>query len=302
MLSKLEKSRHKTWQLIEGKESIMQQCPTCGTEYSGNFCPECGDPAPSSANIPVLPPAPPPQNARLSQKGSPEPFPKWIIPVLILGALLFMSLINAFFIQGNDKLPQDSPKNSPSVSTASPSTGFGGNEPFSIRLSAGFYAGGIDLPAGMYTITALSGSGNVISDAGLNQLMGDGESDFYIQSFQNAPIRKKTVLQITGNLVVQLSSDAAEVDALTPRTNELTETVTLTSGNYTAGADFPAGVYDIQYVDGHGNVMTNTGVNELFGNQEGFRYIQYYHNAVFDEGSTLQLSQVTVALVPSRAK
>lgn len=80
------------------------------------------------------------------------------------------------------------------------------------------------------------------------------------------------------------------------------EFTTAQSGTYTAGTDFPAGVYDIEAVSGNGNVQ-GTGLNEIMGVGTGYAgiddmYVNKYDNKTFEDGDTLELSGVSVKLVP----
>ncbi len=274
----------------------MKICQGCGSEYSASACPACG-------------------KSTLKTGDSQEPldggaasgsqaFPKWIIPFLVAGSALFTFLLCSALKLGFGGLTSPIQAASvpgeafPSASQADPDTSLLPAEPFEIKLSAGNYTGGIDIPAGRYNLTALLGSGNVISSAGLNQMMGVDQGAPYVQACRNALIEKGTELHISGSVVLRFCSEQAQVSAMIPRVNELTELVTLPSGEYTAGSDFPAGVYDIFYVSGCGNVITSNGVNELFG-LSAFRHITSFYNAVLEEGTTLCLSGVTVQLIPS---
>ncbi len=71
-----------------------------------------------------------------------------------------------------------------------------------IRLKSGNYAAGIDFPGGVYTITAVKGSGNVSSsnlfDGGINAIMGTQNDDFYIKEYQNIDLPDGTTLSIDG--------------------------------------------------------------------------------------------------------
>lgn len=80
------------------------------------------------------------------------------------------------------------------------------------------------------------------------------------------------------------------------------EFTTAESGTYTAGTDFEAGVYDIEVVSGNGNVQ-GTGLNEIMGAGTGYTgiddmYVDKYDNKTFAEGDTLEVSGVSVKLVP----
>ena len=84
--------------------------------------------------------------------------------------------------------------------------------------------------------------------------------------------------------------------------------VTLTAGRYTAGVDFPAGVYDFTATDGVGNVESDNffdeGINDVMGTTwrlaEDFGFCdQYYQNVSLPEGTVLQVAGVTLLLIPS---
>lgn len=89
----------------------------------------------------------------------------------------------------------------------------------------------------------------------------------------------------------------APKDLVTGKEKEFT---TAQSGTYTAGSDFQPGVYDIEVVSGSGNVM-GTDLNEIMGTGDsmfGDMYVQKYDNKTFKEGDTLEVSGVSVKLVP----
>lgn len=85
-------------------------------------------------------------------------------------------------------------------------------------------------------------------------------------------------------------------------TGDEEEFTTAQSGKYTAGTDFAAGVYDIEVVSGNGNVQ-GSGLNEIMGAGTGYAgiddmYVAKYDNKTFNEGDTLEVSGVSVKLVP----
>lgn len=91
--------------------------------------------------------------------------------------------------------------------------------------------------------------------------------------------------------------------SLVPRKNDLTEEIELSSGNYVAGTDFTAGIYDIILVEGNGNVSSSNmfegGLNAVMGSDDDM-YTQEFKNATLEEGTTLELSGITIKLVPSK--
>ena len=74
--------------------------------------------------------------------------------------------------------------------------------PYKTELSSGNYTSGIDFPEGTYTITAISGSGNVSSDnmfsGGLNAIMSPESDDMYESQYKNIELTEGTTLTISG--------------------------------------------------------------------------------------------------------
>jgi hypothetical protein len=176
---------------------------------------------------------------------------------------------------------------------------------YELTISAGNYTAGIDFPSGIYTITAVNGSGNVSSsnmfDGGLNEVMSVVEDEMYIKEFKNANLEKDVILNISGNVTVLLTSDGVNTKDMAPRSEMLSEEQTFSSGNYITGTDFDPGIYNIILVKGSGNVsssnMFDGGLNEIFGNDDEM-YIKEFKNAIFNNGDSLEISGVTIKLVP----
>ncbi|KMZ55793.1 hypothetical protein HMPREF0980_00089 [Dorea sp. D27] len=181
-------------------------------------------------------------------------------------------------------------------------------EPYESEYSAGIYTAGIDFPAGTYTLTAVSGSGNVSSSnmfsGGLNEVMSNPKDEYSIDSFNNAVLKQGVELSIGGTAIIRLSSPEADVSALKPRSAVPEETVDLGSGNFVAGTDFPAGVYNVIGTGGNGNVSSSNlydgGINEIMGpGGDGFG-IHEFKNVSLPEGTTLTVSSTSIQLVPVR--
>ena len=186
--------------------------------------------------------------------------------------------------------------------------------PFKQNFPGANYPAGIDFPAGKYDIVAVSGGGNVSSsnafDGGINAVMGTEDKnelmDMYEQEYSNIDLPDGTTLSISG-VTVRLTCDAASGAPLTPRNQVITETVDLGNGNFVAGEDFPAGVYNIVAVSGARHVsshnMFNGGLNAMMGTEEENQimdmYEQEYKNIDLPDGTTLTISGVQIQLVPS---
>ena len=106
-----------------------------------------------------------------------------------------------------------------------------------------------------------------------------------------------------GRSSVETGSPApVETPAPTPSTISFEQE--FSSGNYTAGIDFPAGKYDIVAVSGGGNVSSSNafdgGINAVMGTEDKNElmdmYEQEYSNIDLPDGTTLSISGVTVRL------
>ena len=175
-------------------------------------------------------------------------------------------------------------------------------EAYSTELTAGYYTGGVQLPIGKYNISLISGSGNVFSDTGLNEIF-DSDTSFGIDKYNNFRLSAGDILNISGNLKLKLECEEADMSTLSELDNSSAEEIELETGNYIAGEDFPVGTYDIVRSQGDGNVFVDEGliVNEMIGADETY-YIKQFKNCTFTEGTTIELSGVSVKLIPSECK
>ena len=181
-------------------------------------------------------------------------------------------------------------------------------EHYEIDLTAGNYTAGVDIPIGTYNITATGGSGNVSSSnmysGGLNAVMSNPiKEGISVDSYKGVKLDKDVVLSLRGTVSIHMVSENAQVAGVTPRTVADATPIDLTSGNYTAGTDFPAATYNIVVTSGSGNVSSDNmykgGLNEVMGIQaDPALYIPQFNNAVFEEGNALKVSGVSIQLVP----
>lgn len=310
----------------------MKKCPKCGKESDGAYCFACGTPLNQDTepnnNIPD---PPPPKKDWIEHPIAIILFLIFLFPVglvlmykytnwststkaavtAFIGVLVIFGLVivcssgeETATTMANtstsnttsysySSTPSYSYSSSPSSSTTLSSAPLG--QHYEVTVGAGNYAAGIDIPVGTYNITAISGGGNIFSTTGLNEIMGvDG--GIYIPTYNNAKLGSRSILEISGDLTVKLVSENAQVSSVTARPPSGGNPITLSSGEYTAGVDFPVGIYNVTWVKGNGNVISSSGLNEIMGTYDG--YIKQYNNAVFLSGSTLELSGVTVTLTP----
>ena len=130
----------------------------------------------------------------------------------------------------------------------------------------------------------------------------------YLQDLYDVELPTGTILSLTGGVTLRMTCEDADPTPLQPRNQDITESVTLTAGHYTAGKDFPAGVYDFTATDGVGNVESSNlfdeGINDIMGTTwriaEDFAFCdQFYQNVSLPEGTVLKVSGVTLLLIPS---
>lgn len=179
-------------------------------------------------------------------------------------------------------------------------------EPYETDLSAGYYTAGIDFPAGTYTITAVSGYGNVSSDnmytGGLNEILSNPADEYSIDTFNNARLDSGVVLSVGSTCVIHLSSPEADVSGVNPRGQSEAAPIDLGSGNFVAGTDFPEGIYTVIGTGEAGNVSSDNmyagGLNEIMGPGGDDFSIHEFKNATFEAGTTLSISGTSVQLVP----
>ena len=168
---------------------------------------------------------------------------------------------------------------------------------YEVNLGAGYYTIGKDIPAGTYYISMISGLGNVYCSPSLNEIFG---SDYGIKEYNNFKAVAGKILTVSGNVVLYLSSDNADLANMTPRT--VLETYNwweMSAGTYTVGIDIPAGLYYVTVVGGNGNASIldfshdDGGLNEIFAVDEGYRGITSFNNLYLYEGNVLEISGTT---------
>lgn len=282
------------------------KCPTCGTEYSGDVCPNCG--YSNNGNKPKKP----------LQK-------RWWFWALI--AVVVIAIIGAIVGNGGES---NSPQTDPSGQVTEPTSTNQTSKPTETteatqettkptettepietvyELADGHYTAGIDIPIGKCDVIALEGNGNLSSSnlftGGINEMFGvKDDTGYYTESFTGLKLPEGTVLTVSGGLKVQLTFTSVE-GGFSGRTYHEDQAIDLASGNYEAGVDFEAGVYKIVAASGSGNLSSSNifdgGVNEMFGVDDGSGwYTPEIQNVTLTEGVELTVSGgLTIKLIPA---
>lgn len=182
-----------------------------------------------------------------------------------------------------------------------------------VKLTSGHYTAGIDIPSGKYNIVAIAGAGNVSSSnllQGINAIMGTVDANkalgtnMYEQEYKNVRLDEGIVLSVSG-VTIRITCDSASGKPLKTRNQGLTENYTLKNGHYTAGTDFPAGVYDITAVAGYGNVYSDNlvqGINAIMGTEDNpiASPERLFRNVALKKGTVLSVDGATVKISPSK--
>lgn len=180
-----------------------------------------------------------------------------------------------------------------------------GNDSFEKTLTAGHYTAGIDIPPGTYTITTLSGNGQVSSTkvfSGAIDGKGSDNRENLKTTIDNVQLPENVVLTLTGSLVTKITTDTADLKAMTPRKNAAVNPINLTPGQYKSGQDFAAGTYDVIWVSGLGTVSSSNLFDQGIFERMGFDDLtaKEFKNLELKDGSTLTVSDLTIKLVPSK--
>lgn len=214
-------------------------------------------------------------------------------------ALLCYILIACLFLTGCSATSQDETE----IAYSEPiieSTVF---EPYQATLKSGHYIVGMDIPAGVYKISVAKGNGNLIcSEAGVNEIMGVNDDPMYIEEYNNADLEVGYILSVL-DITVRIETDAADMTNVYKRDNPAQNKVILKPGIYVSGQDFDPGAYDVFVREGYGNVVSDNsdrGINAIMGETEDDLCITEFNNLLLDEGTSLEVSGLTILLYPSK--
>lgn len=182
-------------------------------------------------------------------------------------------------------------------------------EHYDETLGAGCYIGGVHIPEGPYEVTVLEGYGMLRLDDSMN---GIYEEYYYDDSNRDELVNtdfriyKGAHVEIEGTLVIALWTEDA-VLPLEGIENPNTEVYEETE-YFTVGRDVEPGVYDITCSSGEGifqytveyedGYMVTFDTKEM-GSEVSGEYVQTYKNIVLPEGTEVEITNMSVRLVPS---
>ncbi len=247
-------------------------CKKCGSQMAGKFCENCGGKAKGNTGL--------------------------IVGLIIL-AFIIIGVLN--------------PKDEETITANGNNDNEGEAADLSnidkvYELTSGYYTAKIDLPEGKCNITVISGKGNVSSSnmysGGLNEMMGVGDPELYATEFNGLKMDDEVTLSVSNGVKIRLEYTSI-TNGYIGRQYDDSKAIELSNGNYVAGTDFPAGIYNIIAVLGNGNVSTSNlfsgGINAMMGVSGGEFYETEYKNVNLAKTVELTISNgVTVRLVPEK--
>lgn len=132
--------------------------------------------------------------------------------------------------------------------------------------------------------------------------MGVNDDSMYIQEYNNADLEVGYILSVL-NITVKLETEEADMTNVYKRDNPAQNEVILKPGVYVSGQDFDPGAYDVFVREGYGNVISDNserGINAIMGDTEDDFCITEFNNLLLDEGTSLEVSGLTILLYPSK--
>lgn len=192
------------------------------------------------------------------------------------------------------------------------------SEAYSTTLIAGHYLVGTDLPVGTYNFYSKNGTGNLISSDGTVNVIFDhnnesgkniGIDSFGTEELNNIYLSEGVTLTLTGNQEVSAGCDDGLVDSMVDRNQEGLKELEIGYGQYGASDNIPSGTYDVEWIEGTGNIICSSsidsGINEIMGEStDGSTIndsrIKKFKNLTINEGDILEIDKIKVKLIPSK--
>lgn len=178
-------------------------------------------------------------------------------------------------------------------------------------LENGYYTVGVDIPAGVCSIYATAGTGNILYSADgtidtysdfdddLNQLLSNEAGE--MEEIVDYTLKEGYTIRISGAVRAKMTFSQV-TSRCAGREYDEENKIALEPGTYTAGTDFEAGVYTITATDGDGTLYSSNafalGVDEMFGVFDGTEtYVPKTVNVTLNEGDTLEATDVSIEMI-----
>ncbi len=349
-------------------------CPNCGKDFEGNLCPSCGAQAPepdaaASSRLEDGLDKKYQAGEKADSPAAPRPS-RWMRNSLILVAVLALLSAGAavaaqqYGWEWGWSLPEAGSSSGPN----------GAETAYETSLPSGHYVVGVDIPAGLYTITAEKGEGRLftslgvvdaelVADGGPETICGfegvllevgdtltangmtirvEGTANGSTSTRSNTASKTITLAVLSGaengtttdtgsagtttdpsGSAGSSTTSTAESTAPESGTGETGTTATGTTGTgttgttaeaspapepapsatFTAGVDFPAGVYTVKVLRGTGRVSSGTvengGIEAAMSLEEKDGAVKEFRNVNLSDGAELTVTGLDIQLVPS---
>ena len=133
-----------------------------------------------------------------------------------------------------------------------------------------------------------------------------GLDNFGTEELSNIYLEKDVILTVTGSQEISAGCDDGLVKSMKSREQNNDE-IMVGYGNFGVSDNIPAGTYDIEWVEGNGNIICTSssdhGINEIMGDYTDTEfsnmYIKKFKNIILQDGDILEIAELKVKLIPS---
>lgn len=181
-------------------------------------------------------------------------------------------------------------------------------EEYELELTPGNYVVGVDIPVGLYSLQVASGVGKIDINNTQQGIFISEEISNDVKTYEdtytditNLKLYDNTILSISGTNI-KLNSNNAQPNSIREKSENAENIKELNlSAIYESGVDFPAGVYDIEYIEGVGTVVTegieNGGIAITFTSDDEMG--KTYKNVELPANTKLIINGVKIKMIPS---
>ncbi len=180
---------------------------------------------------------------------------------------------------------------------------------YEVELTPGNYVVGVDIPVGLYSLEVTSGVGKIDINNTQQGIFISEEISSDVKTYEdtyttitNLKLYDNSIISISG-ANVKLNSTNAQSSSIREKSSNVENIKELSlSSIYESGIDFPAGVYDIEYIEGVGTVVTegteNGGIAVTFTADDEMG--KTYKNVELSANTKLIINGVKIKMIPSQ--